>query len=186
MAGACAKVPKNSVPRGHLVIFVTVGTERFPFDRLIHAVDDLVRQGLLTDVHCQIGASRYKPIHCSWKAFLSFEKLVWHIQESELVIAHGGAGVVALCLKFGKIPILVPRQKRFGEHVDDHQVEFALHMERLQKAVAVLDLERFGEALAKQRQLQVSWDQLSLPQKNSLLGKHLGELLETWERALQS
>lgn len=170
------------------MIFVTVGTERFPFDRLLRAVDKLARQGLLTDVHCQIGASAYKPTCCSWKVFLPFEELIWHIQESDLVVAHGGAGIVALCLKSGKIPILVPRQKRFGEHVDDHQVEFALHIERLQRAVAVLDLERFEEALTKQRQLQASWEssQLSLPQENSLLGRHLGELLETWGRALKS
>lgn len=170
------------------MIFVTVGTERFPFDRLLRAVDELAQRGLLADVYCQIGASGYKPIHCSWKVFLPFEELIHCIQESDLVIAHGGAGVVALCLKFRKIPILVPRQKRFGEHVDDHQVEFALKIERLQRAVAVLDLERFDEALAKQRQLQANWEsgQLSLPQKNSLLGKHLGELLETWRQALKS
>jgi UDP-N-acetylglucosamine transferase subunit ALG13 len=168
------------------MIFVTVGTERFPFDRLLRAVDKLARQGLLKDVYCQIGASGYKPAYCSYKVFLPFEEVVYCIQESELVIAHGGAGIVALCLKFGKIPILAPRQKRFGEHVDDHQVEFARHMERLQRAVAILDLERFDEALAKQHQLQMSWEsgQLSLPQQNSLLGTHLRELLARWEQTL--
>jgi len=45
------------------------------------------------------------------------------ITRADVVICHGGIGVITDCLSSGKIPLVIPRRKSFGEHVDDHQVE---------------------------------------------------------------
>ncbi|MBI3812157.1 MAG: hypothetical protein HY283_08135 [Nitrospirae bacterium] len=45
------------------------------------------------------------------------------IHEADLVISHAGAGTLLQVLHAGKIPIVMPRRKKYGEIVDDHQVE---------------------------------------------------------------
>lgn len=137
--------------------FVTVGMQRFPFDRLIRAIDDLCAQGHLNNLHCQIGASTYQPKHGQWRSFFPFSTMLKYIRKSEVVIAHAGAGITVLCLQENKIPILVPRQKKWGEHVDDHQVKFAARMDELNKAVMVLEVENLMGALEAQKKLQARY-----------------------------
>ena len=47
------------------------------------------------------------------------------IDESDVMILHGGVGTIMQGLKSHKRIIVVPRLKQFGEHVDDHQMEAA-------------------------------------------------------------
>jgi len=61
--------------------------------------------------------------------------MVETIKKAHVVICHGGAGTVFLALSLGKIPILIPRDASFGEHVDNHQLEFARKMECVGKAI---------------------------------------------------
>jgi UDP-N-acetylglucosamine transferase subunit ALG13 len=165
------------------MIFVTVGSEMFPFDRLIQAVDKLVRQGVLKNVYCQIGASTYHPKHCRWETFIPFGKMLEHIRRSDVIISHGGVGIALLCLQQGKIPILVPRRRELGEHVDDHQVEFAAHLERLKKAVIVWEMEELEDTLGKQSRLQEDFSlaEESLAEESSLC-RELKDLLHSWDR----
>ena len=41
------------------------------------------------------------------------------------VVCHGGPGTILGARHRGAVPIVVPRQHRLGEHVDDHQVAFS-------------------------------------------------------------
>lgn len=102
------------------MIFVTVGTERFPFDRLIRAVDEL--QDVFRDepVFMQIGSSSYTP-SCPHERLLSYVDFRNKIREARIVISHAGAGTLLMCAELGKIPIMMARRRCFGEHVDDHQ-----------------------------------------------------------------
>jgi UDP-N-acetylglucosamine transferase subunit ALG13 len=45
--------------------------------------------------------------------------------EAAVVVCHGGPGTILGARHLGAVPIVVPRQHRLGEHVDDHQVAFA-------------------------------------------------------------
>jgi UDP-N-acetylglucosamine transferase subunit ALG13 len=169
------------------MIFVTVGSERFPFDRLISAVDELAQRGVLQDVHCQIGASTYRPKHCRWKPFLPFKEMLQYVQESELIIAHGGVGVTLLCLQMEKVPILVPRRKALGEHVDDHQLEFAAHIAQLGAAVVVQEVRELESALEEQRELQRRYSSdegrsAGTKGGRSSLSRELERLLSSWDQ----
>ena len=42
-------------------------------------------------------------------------------------------------LQIGKIPIVVPRQVEFNEHVNNHQVEFAKAVEKRMKNIITID-----------------------------------------------
>lgn len=39
----------------------------------------------------------------------------------------------------GKKPIVVPRQEKFGEHVNDHQLEFAQQVSERFESIVVVD-----------------------------------------------
>lgn len=104
------------------MIFVTVGTNEAPFDRLLRAVSELE---LVEPCIVQIGASNVRPPGAHCVEFLAFDEVAAHIREARLVVCHAGVGSVMVALMNGKRPIVVPRLKRYGEAVDDHQVAFA-------------------------------------------------------------
>lgn len=108
------------------MIFVTVGTHEQQFDRLIKEVDRLVEIGAIQDkVFMQTGYCTYEPKHCQWKKFFSYDEMENYIEIAETVICHGGPATFMGVLNKDKVPIVVPRQAKYGEHVNDHQVEFA-------------------------------------------------------------
>jgi len=109
------------------MIFVTVGTNEAPFDRLVAAVDALVHE---EEVVVQHGASRLRPVGAICVDFMPFEGMVEHVRRARAVVTHAGVGSVMLCLVNELQPIVVPRLKRFGEAVDDHQLSFGRHFER--------------------------------------------------------
>lgn len=53
------------------MIFITLGSQKFQFNRLLKAVDDLVQRKIIKeDVFAQIGYSDYQPQNYSYKKFL--------------------------------------------------------------------------------------------------------------------
>lgn len=65
--------------------------------------------------------------------------MVENVEKSHIVITHGGPSSIILSLQFGKVPIVVPRQKQFGEHVNDHQVEFVRQIAMRQGNVITIE-----------------------------------------------
>ncbi len=125
------------------MIFVTVGTHEQPFNRLVEYVDNLKSENLIDDeVIIQTGFSTHEPKHCSWSKLYPYKEVVRLVSKAEIVITHGGPSSFIMPLQLGKIPIVVPRQKQFGEHVNNHQVEFARAVaERQGNIIAVEKIE---------------------------------------------
>lgn len=132
------------------MIFVTVGTHEQQFDRLIKEVDRLRRnEDIAEDVIAQIGFSTYEPESCQWSRFFPYEKMCEYVAEARIVITHGGPSSFLAPLQIGKVPIVVPRQKRFGEHVNDHQVEFCRAMAEQQRNIVIVeDICELRDAIA--------------------------------------
>lgn len=131
------------------MIFVTLGTHEQPFDRLVMEIDRLVIKGIIKeDVFIQIGFSyKYTP-KCSYEKIVSFQQMDELINKTHIIITHGGPGSIFLALSHGKVPIVVPRQRKFGEHVDDHQVLFTKKLENEKKVIAVYDIRELGEKIS--------------------------------------
>lgn len=129
------------------MIFVTVGTHEQPFNRLIKAVDELKRDGVITeDVMMQTGFSTYEPRYCKWSKLISYQDMVKNVENARIVITHGGPASFIMPLQIGKTPIVVPRQHKFEEHINDHQVEFARNVvERMGTIILVEDIEKLGK-----------------------------------------
>ena len=106
------------------MIVVTVGSQKFQFNRLIEASDELVASGLVEGgALAQTGSCTYMPKHMQFQDFLDRESFRSYMDACDVVITHGGTGAIIGAVKDGKKVIAVPRLSRYGEHVDDHQVE---------------------------------------------------------------
>ena len=134
------------------MIFLTVGTTKFPFNRLLKAVDcallDLDKKEKLI---AQIGESRYNFRYKNAEIFkeISFDKMIFYFEKGRVIIAHGGLGTISLALKFGKNkPLIVPRSKRFKEHVDDQQIFLAEFFKKKGLIETVLPEESLKEEVA--------------------------------------
>ena len=132
------------------MIFVTVGTHEQPFNRLIEEVDRLKKEGIITDeVFIQTGFSTYEPQYCDWKSIISYSEMEDHMANADIIITHGGPATFRGAIAKGKKPIVVPRLEKFGEHVNDHQIEFAIAVQnRLSTIFTVTDISEL-EALLK-------------------------------------
>ena len=58
------------------------------------------------------------------RQYLGHAEMEAMVREAAVVVCHGGPGTIMLAATLGKRPIVVPRRKRYGEHVDDHQCSF--------------------------------------------------------------
>lgn len=122
------------------MIFVTVGTHEQSFDRLIKYVDNLVRDGRIKDdVFIQIGYSNYIPQFCKYERIISYKKMVEYVRSANIVITHGGPASFLLPITYNKIPIVVPRMQQYGEHVNNHQLDFCRKICKIMNNIIVVE-----------------------------------------------
>jgi UDP-N-acetylglucosamine transferase subunit ALG13 len=116
------------------VIFVTLGTHEQPFDRALDLVAALQERDRVLVQH---GATRPRPSlpRVEWSEYLDWEPLTTRMRDADIVITHAGVGSAVTAIRSGKKPVLVPRLARFGEHVDDHQLQLAERLAEFDLAV---------------------------------------------------
>ena len=132
------------------MIFVTVGSQKFQFNRLLEAVDALVAsEGVKGGAFAQTGACTYKPKSMQHEAFLDRESFRAQMDACDVVITHGGTGAIIGAVKAGKKVIAVPRLAQYGEHVDDHQIEIVKQFGGMGLIEPCLNLVELPEAYAR-------------------------------------
>lgn len=106
------------------MIFVTVGSRNYPFDRLFKKLDELYEDGTLIEpMFAQVGTSSYIPKYFDYRAFINPEEFNEIIKEADIVVSHGASGSIMKALNAGKKVIAVTRLKKYGEHINDHQIQ---------------------------------------------------------------
>ena len=142
------------------MIFVTVGTHEQQFNRLVEYMDKWAAEHD-ENVIMQTGYSTYEPKHCEWSKLFPYQKMVEMVNEARVVITHGGPSSFIMPLQIGKTPIVVPRQYKYNEHVNDHQVKFCKEVEsRMGTIVVVEDIEKLGGVID-------SYDEIKKEGKNT-------------------
>ena len=129
-------------------LFVPLGTQKFPFNRLIKALNALVEKGVFKPEEIVMQSSIYeiepKFTHYELIPASQFEEL---IEKAELVITHSGVNSIISCMKRMKPLVIVPRLKQYGEHVDNHQVEIAQLMKQKFDVIVVEDMKDLEGAI---------------------------------------
>lgn len=127
------------------MIFVILGSQKFQFTRVLKYIDELINNGIIEDtVFCQSGYTSYRPKYFTVKPFLDKEEFLHKISESKLIITHGGTGAIINCLIKNKKVIAIPRNSKYGEHVDNHQYEIVgvfVEMNHILSATSYEELE---------------------------------------------
>ena len=125
------------------MIFVTLGSQKFQFNRLLKAIDELIAEGKITnEVFAQTGYSDYVPQHYRYKSFLDREEFAECEGKADIIVTHGGTGAIIGAIKKGKKVIAVPRKAMYGEHVDDHQMQLVGQFKELN---LICDCEKVDE-----------------------------------------
>lgn len=132
------------------MIFVTVGSQKFQFDRLLKELDRLVEDGVIQEeIFAQIGASTYEPTKYRFVRFMDRDAFAETMDRCSTVITHGGTGVIIGAVKKGKKVIAVPRLAKYQEHVDDHQLQLLGQFDELNLISVCYEMERLGEFYQK-------------------------------------
>lgn len=130
------------------MIFITLGSQKFQFNRLLIAVDQLIEAGIITEeVFAQVGYSDYVPRKYKFKKFLDRQEFSNIMDRADIVITHGGTGAIIGALKKGKKVIAVARLSKYGEHVDDHQLQLIEQFKEQNLICGLSECNDIGNAL---------------------------------------
>lgn len=130
------------------MIFITLGSQKFQFNRLLKKIDELIDSGIITEpVFAQTGYSDYCPKNFPYENFLDRDTFAEKTGESTMVITHGGTGAIIGAVKKGKKVIAVPRLAKYGEHVDDHQIQMIEQFNDMDIICACMDTEQLADSI---------------------------------------
>jgi len=125
---------------------VTIGL-LYGFDRLIKEMDEIAGR-MDEEVIMQIGETAYEPKNARYFRFASKEEMDGLYDDARVVVCHAGVGSILTALEHGKPVIAVPRRKKYGEHIDDHQLDIAGEMEKEGRITVVHDVGELEGALS--------------------------------------
>ncbi len=132
------------------MILVTLGTNDKSFLRLIRKIEDLIVSGIITEeVIVQAGYTKYESEHMKVFDLIPMDRFQDLMEKCSLLITHGGVGTIISGLTKAKKVIAVPRLKKYGEHVNDHQLQIIENFSEAGYILAAYDVEDLENVLAK-------------------------------------
>lgn len=132
------------------MILVTLGTQDKSFDRLLRAIDKNIENGNIKDkVLVQAGFTykTYKSKNMEIFDYVDTKTMTDLVKECDFIISHAGAGSILTALENNKKIIVVPRQSKYGEHNNDHQLEIAEKFENDGHVIYLRDLKKLDKAI---------------------------------------
>lgn len=111
------------------MILVTVGTQKQQFNRFFELIKNS-KELRKYEIIAQIGYTKFKSKRIHTFDFIPLDEMDKYIDEADLVITHGGVGTIFSALKKNKKVIAIPRLEKYGEHINDHQIEICEELEK--------------------------------------------------------
>jgi len=130
------------------MIFVTLGTQKQQFTRVLDLIENskIFRKNRII---VQAGHTKYESNKMTILDFISYEEMEKYIEESKLVVCHGGVGSIFTALQKSKKVLVVPRLSKYGEHINDHQLEICEQLEKDGYITYLRDGEEFDQVAKK-------------------------------------
>jgi UDP-N-acetylglucosamine--N-acetylmuramyl-(pentapeptide) pyrophosphoryl-undecaprenol N-acetylglucosamine transferase len=128
--------PVTGAAGGLRRVVVTVGMNGYGFPRLVTRLQAVLPEDC--EVFWQTGATDLAGTGLESVAHpvVSERELFARMAAADLVVSHAGVGSALASMRAGRQPLLVPRRADLAEHVDDHQAQIALELERRGLAVS--------------------------------------------------
>ena len=130
------------------MILVLLGTQNNSFIRLLEAIQKNIDNKVITDeVIVQAGFTKFESKDMKVIDFIDKEELSKLQDRADFIITHGGVGSIISSLKKGKKVIVVPRLKKYGEHVNNHQIQIARRFEQEGYVKHVINLKHLEKVI---------------------------------------
>lgn len=127
------------------MIFATVGSHpSFRFERLLRGLESLPGDDLVV----QYGPGRPPTNAREAVRWMPFDLMLERISRASRVVSHAGVGTLLCAIDAGHVPVVLPRMRRYGETVDDHQLELARALGDAGRVVLVEDAAWLAGAVA--------------------------------------
>ena len=125
------------------MILILLGTQDKPFVRLLNAIEKQIKLGNITDeVIVQAGHTKFESENMTIYDLIPNELFETLVNKANIIITHGGVGSIVSGLKRNKIIIAAARLKKYGEHVNDHQLEI---IDTFSKSGYIIKLDDFDK-----------------------------------------
>ena len=132
------------------MILVMLGTQNNDFHRLLDEIEKNIENGNINEeVIVQAGFTKYKSDKMKIFSLTTKENLENLIKQADLIITHAGVGSIEMSLEQNKKVIAVPRLKKYGEHVNDHQKDIEKKLDEKGCLIGIDDVSKLGIALKK-------------------------------------
>ena len=130
------------------MILVLLGTQNNDFHRLLDEIEKNINQGNINDeVIVQAGFTKYKSSQMQIFNMIPKNDLESLVKKADLIITHAGLGSIEMSLEQGKKVIAVPRLKKYGEHVNDHQKDIENEYKKRGWIIGIDDVSELSAAL---------------------------------------
>ncbi len=137
------------------MILVTLGTNDKSFVRLIRKIEELKIKGIIKeDIIVQAGYTKYDSDKMQIFDLIPMDDFNKLMSECSLIITHGGVGTITSGLQKKKKVIAVPRLKKYGEHVNDHQLQIIENFEHSGYILASYEVDDLEKILHKASDFQ--------------------------------
>ena len=115
----------------NIKLFVPLGTQKFPFGRIITALNSLVKSGKFKPDEIVMQSTLYpaEPVF-THIGLIPNEEFNLYMQKAEVIVTHSGVNSIISSMELGKPLVICPRLLKYGEHVDNHQMEIATLMRK--------------------------------------------------------
>ncbi len=137
-------------------IFISVGTDHHPFDRLVEWAERWSVAHPEDTVVVQHGTTR-PPVGVEHAELFRRDDMRAQVERADAVVISCGPGGVMDVRATGRLPIVVARRADLGEHVDDHQRAFARHLAATAVARSVETEDELTAALEDVRAHPERW-----------------------------
>ena len=134
------------------MILVTLGTQDKQFFRLLKAIDEQIEKGNIKDkviVQAGYNASRYETKNMEMFDLIDREEFGKLVNECDYLITHGGEGSILNGVRLGKKIIACPRLAKYGEHLNDHQVQIVTEFSNLGYILPFNEDDDLGDVINK-------------------------------------
>lgn len=140
----------------NIKIFATIGST-YPLDRLVKELDK-IGVDKRYEIFAQIGKSEYSPKNIKFYEILTYEQMQEKIKWADIIISHAGAGSIIDLIASKKPFLLFPRLKKYGEAVDDHQIEICKAFEKKYKVSYTTDAKELLEIVTRAKPIKLNKD----------------------------
>lgn len=132
------------------MIFVTVGTQNYKFNRLFSYLENIDDEDIV--IQSGINKIKKKDNYTIYK-YMSSIDMKHYIDKCNILITHAGPDNIFYALSKNKKVIVVPRTSKYRECIGNHQIIFSQYLKDNNYCYVAFNKEEFMNALNSNKKL---------------------------------